>query len=494
MDITNFPTTLTANPVVSAPAWNDTFSTNSTANYLDFRYSHFARLEVTNNKLNFIASAYPYGEWYGNLSIYTPPFLLLPLDASWNISIQTALPTPDPNAIYKGVGLGLTPENETYDIANMGATVYTLGLAQDDDPTTPGSYVFSSARKDWETDPIIGQTNTTTPNGVFLRLAYDSSTKILTASYDTNTVASTRNWRQLEQLSIDPADANSVAASLGLTSQSKIRVGLWADNYTTNSVPPDQIWLDTLSVQVAPLPPAPLANGLRGNLGQAFSFSPAWSNSPVSFAASNLPPGLTNNPSNGSISGTPTTAGYFRATQTASNSSGITTFIIPITIPGTNLTLPYSDSFTNTVLNRYMPLTNLASPSQLVITNGALRFISTQSDSDGSLAAWIPNVPLSLTNSWDVVVDVNMPAGWNTPYAGVGLTLFPFEDSGTVETTASLRRLNFKMARDTQDPTYNGNYFGRAAYTNDIEYLPFPFISSIAPAIVTGKQIGRAHV
>lgn len=483
LEITNFPTALTTNPTPpSAYPWSDGFSSNSSSNYLDFRYSHFARLEITNSRLNLITSDYPYGEDFGNLSLYTPPHLLLPLDASWDISLQVSLPSNDTNIVYRGVGLGLTPENTTYDVANLGATVYSVELAQDDDPATPGSFIATSARKDWEDDTTIGQLTNLAVNAAYLRFAYDANAKILTTYHDTNTAASVRTWRQLEQLSIDPADTNSVASSLGLTSQSKIRLGLWADAFVTNAVPASQIWIDNLSVQATPFPPAPLTNGIRGNLGQVFSYAPSWSNSPTSYSATNLPPGLSNNSSTGVISGTPTMAGYYRIVQTASNSAGTTLFTIPITIPGATQALPFGDIFTNSIANRYMPLLDLASPSQLVVTNGVLRFISTISDLDGSLAAWIPNVPLPLTSSWDVVVDANMPTGWNTPYAAVGLTLMPYEDNGTVESTAMQRRINLKLARDTEDPKLAGNYLGRAAYTNDIEYSLLPWITTTTPA------------
>lgn len=257
----------------------------------------------------------------------------------------------------------------------------------------------------------------------------------------------------------------------------------------SNVVPPLSVSIQRLP---SPTPPAPLTNGLRANLGVPFSYTPAWSNSPTSFSVANLPPGLTINASTGAISGTPTQAGYYLVTQTASNSAGTATFTIPITIPGALQTFPFTDTFTNTVANRYMPF-NLESPASLTVTGGVLRYASALSDGDGALAGWVPNLPLALTNSWDLVVDAQMPAGWSTPYSAVGITLLPQDDTSTLETSAYLRRLNLKFGRDTQDSLLNGNYFARAAYTNDVEYVFPPTVPGASlPYVATNTPATRA--
>jgi len=240
---------------------------------------------------------------------------------------------------------------------------------------------------------------------------------------------------------------------------------------------PNGIWTNivyqtpvTLTRNPAPLSPAALPSGLRGNLGQAFSYTPVWSTSPTSYSATGLPAGLTNNPTTGIISGTPTQAGYFLVTQTASNSGGSTAFSFSLTIPGTSLSLPFSDDFSSSVTNRYMPL-NFDSPASLTITGGVARYSCSSSSSDGAIAALLPNLPLPLSSSWEISADVFMPSGWPTPYAGVGLSLLPYTSTGTVETVAA-NRLNFKLARDTEDNAVNGNYFNLALYTNDVELSP----------------------
>ncbi len=76
-----------------------------------------------------------------------------------------------------------------------------------------------------------------------------------------------------------------------------------------------------------------------GFLGQPFGFTVTAANSPIKFSATNLPPGLGFNPTNGLISGTPLLAGEFQVPLTASNAVGISASVVDITIFDTGSSL-----------------------------------------------------------------------------------------------------------------------------------------------------------
>jgi len=490
LELTNFPASITQTPTpLSALPWNDEFTaSNSSANYLDFRYSHFAGLEVSGGKLNLTASANQYGDAYGNLSIYSPPHLLLPLSASWDISVQVGLPTPD-GAYYKGVGVSLTPENDTYDIANFGATVYSFELGQDNDPATPGTFLATHARRDWMPDSNLSQVTSVNFNTTYLRFAYDASTKILSSYYDSNVSSPTRSWSLYQELDLDPTDPNSVAGSLGLTSSSQIRMALWADAFVTNAISTNQIWMDSLSITQnsftsPPIPPPALTNGIRAYLDQAFVYAPVWSNA-VSFSATGLPPGLNNNSSSGAISGTPSQAGYFRAIQTAHNGTNSNDFTIPITIPGMPLSLPFSDDFSIEVPNRYMPydFSNLleepehypsAGRLSLRPTNGVLRVICPANSPGHHSIGHVANLNLPLSLSWELLLDVKIPNTFSTLESQLGLCLYPAPSAeDTVETLGSQNQLNFYFNRDTEFPESSdyGSGLERNTYINGVSQI-----------------------
>jgi hypothetical protein len=82
-------------------------------------------------------------------------------------------------------------------------------------------------------------------------------------------------------------------------------------------------------------PPPPVItspSSANGTVGLAFSYQIAATNNPTSFNATGLPPGLTVNTSTGLISGTPTTAGTYTVTISATNAGGTGSATLTITI------------------------------------------------------------------------------------------------------------------------------------------------------------------
>src|SRR5437899_5561231 len=82
-------------------------------------------------------------------------------------------------------------------------------------------------------------------------------------------------------------------------------------------------------------PPAPVitsATAVSGTTGVAFTYQIVASNCPTSYNATGLPSGLTVNTSTGLISGTPTTAGTYSVTISATNSGGTGSATLTLTI------------------------------------------------------------------------------------------------------------------------------------------------------------------
>ncbi|MEY4916159.1 MAG: hypothetical protein RL616_72 [Verrucomicrobiota bacterium] len=69
-----------------------------------------------------------------------------------------------------------------------------------------------------------------------------------------------------------------------------------------------------------------------GFVGQQFSFTVTAANTPLRFSATNLPPGIGFNPTNGLMSGTPLLAGNFQVPLTASNAIGVSASVVNVVI------------------------------------------------------------------------------------------------------------------------------------------------------------------
>ncbi len=73
-----------------------------------------------------------------------------------------------------------------------------------------------------------------------------------------------------------------------------------------------------------------------GFVGQPFTFTVTAANTPLSFTATNLPPGLNFNTTNGLLNGVPTLAGNYSVPLTASNAVGVSASVLDILIFNTS--------------------------------------------------------------------------------------------------------------------------------------------------------------
>ena len=126
----------------------------------------------------------------------------------------------------------------------------------------------------------------------------------------------------------------SVNTTTGLISGTSSAIGTFnATVSATNSIGTGSA---PLSITINPVISAPVitsGTSANGSVGSAFNYQISASNSPATYAATDLyPPGLTINTSTGLISGTPNTPGTYTCTLSASNSGGTGSAILTLTI------------------------------------------------------------------------------------------------------------------------------------------------------------------
>src|SRR5205823_1955056 len=124
----------------------------------------------------------------------------------------------------------------------------------------------------------------------------------------------------------------SVNTSTGLISGTPTTAGTYSVTISaTNSGGTGSATL-TLTVVNPPPPVITSATTSTGQVGVAFSYQITATNNPTSYNATVLPAGLTVNTTTGLISGTPTTAGTYTVTISATNSGGTGSATLTLTI------------------------------------------------------------------------------------------------------------------------------------------------------------------
>ena len=118
-----------------------------------------------------------------------------------------------------------------------------------------------------------------------------------------------------------------------------------------------------------------------GFLGQPFSYTVTGANSPTRYTASPLPPGLSFNPTNGVLSGTPNLAGEFQISVTASNANGVGASVVDLQVfdTGSSVTREVWLGIAGTNVSD-IPLNT---PATITNTLGSLESISNYDDNYG---------------------------------------------------------------------------------------------------------------
>ena len=131
--------------------------------------------------------------------------------------------------------------------------------------------------------------------------------------------------------------ASGLPAGLSVSTATGVISGIPAAA-STNSVTlsaSNAVGNGTMTLTLAVLPSSPVitsAATATATVGQSFSYTITANNNPTGFGATGLPAGLSVNGMTGLISGTPTTAGTFNATLSATNAGGTGTASLPLTV------------------------------------------------------------------------------------------------------------------------------------------------------------------
>src|SRR5207247_2356000 len=161
--------------------------------------------------------------------------------------------------------------------------------------------------------------------------------KITSATTASGTVGVAFSYQITADQSINTYGATGLPAGLtvntntGLISGTPTAAGTYS--VTISATNANGTGTATLTLTINPPPPAITSPGTAtGTVGVAFSYQITATNNPTSFNATGLPGGLTVNTTTGLISGTPTTAGTYPVTISATNSRGTGTSTLVITI------------------------------------------------------------------------------------------------------------------------------------------------------------------
>src|SRR5439155_1034472 len=143
-------------------------------------------------------------------------------------------------------------------------------------------------------------------------------------------ITATNNPTSFNAIGLPPG--LTVNTSTGLISGTPTTAGTYSVTISATNAGGTGSATLTLTVVNPPPPVITSATTATGQVGAAFSYQITATNNPTSYGATGLPAGLTVNTSTGLISGTPTTAGTYSVTISATNAGGTGSATLTLTI------------------------------------------------------------------------------------------------------------------------------------------------------------------
>jgi hypothetical protein len=245
-------------------------------------------------------------------------------------------------------------------------------------------------------------------------------------------------------------DLNSTPTYLTAAFESVPSAGSYQNQFSISPSPDgwQAVMIGLPSLAVAP-PVITSASSANAIAGESLSYQITATNSPLSFGASGLPPGLAVNTASGLISGTPSATGTFNATITATNSKGTAsaslaltvTAVPPVITSGNSASGIAGSAFSYQITASNLPASFGASglPSGLLVNSTSGLISGTPS------AAGVSTVTLSATNS----------AGTSAAHLTLTVTGVPVISSPTTATGTAGTAFSYQITA-TNSPTNFG--------------------------------------